>query len=343
MPNGQFTRYPTLGVDESGAPFLNYMKMDKGYDGQYHVVARSADMGETFMGETTASLNTGGKVCECSPANIVVSGNAAVLLYRNYLDGVRNIWASVSKDGGKTFSAAYQFDSSGFKPATCPASAPHGTILADTLYAVYASGEGAEGLVYLSKFSLSTMALTTSALTGQVPGIVQQNFPRISGYGAAAAIVWTQTAGGNNQVAVSCTDDITHGFPENYDTVAQGVMLNADVAIGGGYIYIVWEDQITHQVMYRKGLYIRRRNNDDKTTVMITPPKEGEKYFGIILRDVASCVLLDANGNQVEMDISYPKNKDVCKVATDDMEPGQYTVRVWDKDGKMYTARVELK
>jgi hypothetical protein len=342
-PDGNIARYPSLAVDESGAPFLSFMKMDRGYDGQQHYVTRSEDMGESFIGETLGSVNTGGKVCECSPANLVVSGNAAVLLYRNYIGGLRNVWAAVSMNGGKSFTAAFQFDSAAFKPETCPASAPHGTILADTLYAVYASGEGAAGLVYISKFSLSTSTVITTELTGAIPGIVMQHLPRICGYGAAAAVVWTQTAGGNAQVALSFTDDITHGFPTQYDTVAQGIMMNADVAIGGGFIYIVWEDQISHRVMFRKGLYIRRRADEEKTSVMVNPPKDGQKYFTVIMQDIVSCALIDANGNQVEMDISYPKNKDVCKVATDDMEPGQYVVRVWDKDGKMYAARVELK
>ena len=335
-------RFPTVSVDENGNPFVAYMKSEKDYSGHRYVIARSQDMGETFLNDTLASIASG-TVCDCSPSSLVVSGSAGILLYRNNLGGLRNIWGGISTDGAVSFHNAIRIDSTEFVPETCPASGPHGVIVGDTLYTVYMSGTGANALVYLSKLSLSRPALITEPITGIIPGVVQQNFPRISGINGAAAVAWTQTNGGNNYVCVSVTDDLRHGFPKAHDTVASGVMLNADVAIGGGFIYVVWEDQVTRSVMFRRGVYYKKNTVVENTSIIINQPDAGQRAFSIDMEDIMSCELIDAAGNHTEMDISYPKNKYFCKVLLDDMEAGTYTVKVMDKDGRTFTAQLVIK
>ena len=335
-------RFPTVTTDENGNPFVAFMKSEHDYNGHRYVVARSLDMGETFLHDTLASSGVA-PVCDCSPAALVVSGSAGVLLYRNNIGSVRNIWGAVSINGCGSFHTTLRIDSTEYVPETCPASAPHGVIVGDTLYAVYSSGKDENALVYLSRLSLSKPTLSTEALTGAITGVVQQNLPRISGINGAAAIVWTQTDGGNNYVCISITDELAHGFPKSYDTVAMGVMLNADVAIGGGYIYVVWEDQVTRCVMFRRGVYYKKSRAVENTSIIINQPDAGQKAFSIDMEGIVSCELVDAGGNHTETDISYPKNKYICKVMLDDMEPGPYTVKVMDKDGRTYTAQLEIK
>ena len=337
------SRFPTVTTDENGNPFVCFMKTEKDYEGSKYVVARSEDMGESFLKDTLASVMSGGRVCECSPASLVVSGSAGILLYRNNLHGLRNIWGGISNNGCLSFPNGLRIDSTDYLPETCPASGPNGVIVGDTLYSVYMSGIADSALVYLSKLSLSVPSLSTTTLTGQVPGVVMQNFPRISGAGTATAIVWTQTSGGNNQVCLSFTGDLTNGFPTAYDTVAEGVMINADVAIGGGFIYVVWEDHITRSVMFRRGRYTRHKVEAENTSILVTPPEPGQKYFFINMPDILSCSLIDLSGTPVEADISYPKNPNICRVSTEDMEPGKYTVKVWDINGRIFTAKVDLK
>ena len=341
--NDFISRFPTITTDEAGNPYISYMKVSKGYDAARYVVAKSLDLGESFLRDTTGSIQSGANVCECSPASLVVSGNAAVLLYRNNSSGLRNIWGGISMNACTAFRNSLQLDSTSYYPATCPASGPHGVIVGDTLYSVYMSGIGEKGLVYLSKLSLSTSAITTMPLTGPVTGVVSQNFPRISGNGIAEAIVWTQTVGGNNQVCLSFTGELTNGFPQLYDTVAEGVMINADVAIGGGFIYVVWEDHVNRCVMFRRGVYYKKKTVTENTTIFINQPEKGQKYFSVVLADIVSCALIDATGSQAELDLSYPKNSNICHISIDDMDPGAYTVKIWDKEGKVYTAQLQIK
>jgi hypothetical protein len=342
-PGSYISRFPTVSADEAGNAFVTFMKSDKGYDNQQYYVARSDDMGETFYKDTFASVVAGNRVCECSPAALVASGTAGILLYRNNLGGLRNIWASISTNGSRTFTNSLQMDSTEFYPSTCPASGPAGVIVGDTLYSVYMSGKNENAIIYLSKLSLSNPSLSVQPVTGAIPGVVMQNFPRISGVGYAAGVVWTQTSGGNNMVCLSITDDLTRGFPQVYDTVATGVMLNADVAIGGGFIYVVWEDQETHSVMYRRGVYYKKKKEVENTSMLISGQNVAQHYFTINMPDLISCAMTDATGHEFEMDISYPKSSGQCQVDTQDMEEGEYTIKAMDKDGRIYTARMHLK
>ena len=341
--NGPYlTKFPTVTTDENGNPFVTFMKVSKTDGSAQYVVARSEDMGETFLRDTTGSVQSGGNVCECSPAALVASGNAGVLLYRDNIDGWRNIWGGISINGCKSFNTGIRMDSTPYKPESCPASGPHGVIVGDTLYAVYMSGTNDNGMVYMSRLSLSRPTLTIAPVTGELPGVIMQNFPRISGIGSAAAVVWTQTAGGNNQVCLSFTPDLSDGF-QLFDTVAEGVMINADVAIGGGYIYVVWEDQVNRCVMFRRGVYYKKTVVAENTSVLINQPRKGQKYFTVNMEGILSCTLVDAGGHEYEQDVEYTNSAKVARVTLDDMDPGKYTVKLWDEKGKTFTAVVEVK
>ncbi len=334
------TRFPTVTTDETGNPFVTYQKTPKDYSGSMYVVARSQDMGETFFRDTPASVNSGGNVCECSPASIVASGNAGILLYRNNSNGLRNIWAGISINGSKSFHTSLRLDSTDYAPANCPASSPSGVIVGDTLYSTFMSSVLEHGTVYLSRMSLSHPTISTAPLTGEITGVTTQNFPRMAGNGYACAVVWTQTAGGNNQVCMAFTPDVTYGFMRGIDTVAEGVMINADVAIGGGNIFIVWEDQVNRCVMFRKGVYYKKSGVVENTSIIIDPPSKGQKYFTIKMKGILSCTLTDVKGSEVEADISYPSNKEICKVSLEDFDPGKYSVKVFDEQGRIYNAQL---
>lgn len=340
------TRFPTVTTDEDGNPYVAFMRCGKDFSGARWVVARSKDMGESFLRDTLGSIMNGGSACECSPAAYLASGSAGILLYRNNQNNLRNIWAGISSNGGVSFNNGIRVDSTEFNPESCPGSGPDGVIVGDTLYSVYMSGSQDGDLVYMTRIPLSNPSLTTNAITGTIPGIIMQNFPRIAGKGFAAAAVWTQTAGGNNQVCLSVTPDVTGGFPPKADTVADGVMLNADVALGGGYIYVVWEDQVTRSVMYRRGVYklkhVAAPVAEEATSILINSDA-GKHRFTVNKSDIVGCTLVDPEGHETELDVTYPRGPMICVVSTEEADPGRYTVKLEDKDGKIYTAHLDIK
>ena len=337
------TRFPTVAIDPYGNPLVAFMKLDQNYNYPRYVVAKSKDLGESFAGETTVTDVSGGVVSDCCPATVAESGNATIILYRDNLNGLRNIWAGISHNSGISFEKGIQVDQTNWMTKTCPANAPHGIIVSDTLYTVYTSGARDSSLIYLSKTSVTGLSATSVPVTGKFTGLTGQNFPRIANSGNAAAMVWQQAVSGATQVCMLFTNEITTGFPAAYDTIATGVFENTDVAIGGGHIYVVWEDDSAGKVMCRIGRYEETITNKllaENTTIALKPSPNG-KYFTVALRDITGCLMVDKNGIEYEPDIKCSKN--LCTIYTGELDPGLYVVRLFCKDDKTYTYKYEVK
>ncbi len=337
------TRFPTIGIDPYGHPLVAFMKLDKEYHNARYVVAKSKDLGESFAGETVVENKSGGVVSDCSPATVIQSGNAAVILYRDNNNGTRNIWAGISKNSGVSFEKGVQVDHTNWTSPHCPADAPHGVIVADTLYTVYSSGSGDSSMIYISRTSVTKFSSEEQALTGRFTGLTSQNFPRMANSGNATTLAWQESVSGVSQICMLYTEDITTGFPANYDTVARGVFQNLDVAMGGGHIYVVYEDDSSGKVMCRIGVYKETETNKqlaENTTIALTPSSNG-KYFTVALKDISSCLMIDTEGKEHEPDVKCGKNS--CKIYTEDMDPGLYVVRIFCEDEKIYTYKYEVK
>ncbi len=240
--DGLISRFPTVAMDPYGHPLVSYTKYDQGYINPRHVVAKSTDLGESFAGEAVVNNFSGGKISDCCPATVVESGNATVILYRDNSGDTRNIWAGISRNKAISFDKGLQIDWTNWQSKDCPTHPPHGTIISDTLYSVYTSGTGDSSLVYLSKTSLFGQTSNSAPLTGRFPGLTSQNFPRITNSGNATAVAWVQSTGIMMQVCLLFTNEITTGLPGKFDVVARGIFENVDMALGGGHIYIVYQD-----------------------------------------------------------------------------------------------------
>jgi hypothetical protein len=338
------TRFPTVAIDPYGSPLVAFMKLDLNYNNPRYVVAKSKDLGETFAGETSIIDNSGGTVSDCCPATVVESGNATVILYRDNLNGgLRNIWTGISHNSGISFDKGLQVDQTNWMAKICPANPPHATIIGDTLYTVYMSAPGDSAMVYLSKTSITTSSSIASPITGYFPGLTSQNFPRIANSGNATAMVWGQSVSGINQVCMSYTDDINNGFPTQYDTIATGIFESADVAIGGGHVYVVYEDDSSGKVMCRVGHYEETVANKllaENTTIALNRSANG-KYFTVALKNINNCLMVDKDGKEYEPDVKCAKTQ--CKIYTQELDPGMYVVRIFCEDEKIYTYKYEVK
>jgi hypothetical protein len=335
------TRFPTVAIDPYGNPLVAFMRLDPGFVNARYYLDKSTDLGETFTYDTLIANYSGGTVSDCCPATVIESGNAAVILYRDNHELHRNIWAGISHDGARAFPHGVQVDNTEWSTDRCPANAPDGIIIGDTLYSVFASGDNP--LVYLSKTTLSTLSVSSTELTGKFVGLTSQNFPRITNYGNASAMVWTQAISADNQVCLFFTGDIANGFPPHYDTVASGTLGIADVAMGGGHVYIVWEDNFTGKLMCRVGFYEESKENRllaENTTIALKRGPNG-KFFSVALANISSVMMVDGEGRENEMDIKASAAS--CRVNTEDLDPGMYIVKIYTKDDKVYTYKYEVK
>jgi len=266
-----------------------------------------------------------------------------VIVYRDNLNGERNIWAGVSSTVGNSFKRGIQLDKTNWTTKDCVPNAPDAIIISDTLYSVYMSGAGDSSLVYLSKARVSGVGAAVTPLTGKLTGLGSQNFPRIANAGDAVAVAWEQSIGDNTQVCLFFTNEIGHGLPESYDTIATGSFSNIDVALGGGHIYVVYQDDSSGSLMCRVGRYSETLVNKmlaQSTTVGLHAAANG-KYFMVSIPNIASCMMSDLDGKEYEMDLQCKKNS--CKVNTEDLDPGLYIVRIYCTDDKVYTYKYEVK
>lgn len=250
------SRFPTVTVDATGNPIVAFMKFDAGFGDARWVVTKSADYGNTFTTDVKASGQTGGVVCDCCPGSILNRGSDVAMLYRSNIGNIRDSWAGLSADGANTFPVGFNVDQNNWNLFACPSSGPDGEIIGDTLYTVFMNGASGISRTYLSKTSISNSSLNSvNLLTGTIPMLGQQNYPRIASSGNAMAIVWKQSVNSVDQLPLLFTNNIANGFPASYDTVDLSHITNVDVALSNGKIFVIWEDDNSGTVKYRTGTY----------------------------------------------------------------------------------------
>lgn len=270
-------RFPTVTTDDAGHPVVAYMKIDPSFNNARWVVTRSNDYGASFGIDVLASDWSGGDVCDCCPASITCSGNTVAVMYRDNASNIRDMWCGISTDAGASFDGGFGLDNPDWMLMMCPSSGPDGVIIGDTLYSALMSGFTGDYLIYYSKSSISGIANSSvTPITGMFAGLTNQNFPRMATDGSAVGIVWKQTVSGESQLPLLFTNNITNGFPAQYDTVDLGDVTNADIAIRDGMIHIVWEDPSSGTVKYRSGSFnsvmgIEDANNNELVSVFPNP------------------------------------------------------------------------
>lgn len=252
------SRFPVVTMNASGNPVVAFMKFEPGGMGDPRwVVTSSTDYGNTFGTDVKSSgwSGPGSVVCDCCPGSIISSGSKIINMYRDNLSNMRVMWAGVSDDDGVTFNTGFRIDDTNWQIFACPSSGPDGIVVGDTLYNVFMSTATGMSKVYLNKSSITNQTENTSALTGTITGLGGQNLPRIASDGNAAVVVWTQIVNGVQQLPLLFTNNIANGFPAAYDTVDLSNITNCDVAISNGNIYVVWQDDNSNTVKFRKGTF----------------------------------------------------------------------------------------
>jgi hypothetical protein len=83
--------------------------------------ALSSDGGKTFGPNRLVYHSPGGSVCECCHPSLAFDAQSTLyVMFRNELDGARDLYVTESKDGGKTFEKARKLGTGTWKLAACP-------------------------------------------------------------------------------------------------------------------------------------------------------------------------------------------------------------------------------
>ncbi len=219
--------------------------------------------------------------------------------YRDNFSNLRDTWVGVSNDGGVSFTDGMDMDQTGWILASCPSSGPDAIILGDTIYSVFMNGESGVDRVYFNNASMVAMSTGPSTLmTGSIAGLTVQNYPRISNFGNAVAVVWKQTVSGANEIPILFTYDIEDGFSSVYEIVATESVVSADVVLGDGEIHVVWQNNTDGKVKYRKGTFPGAGiTKSAASTFRISPnPSSYTWSLSTDVREIFNVTLTDAKG-----------------------------------------------
>lgn len=331
------SRFPTVTIDDNGNPIVAFMKMDAAFMDARWVVAKSNDFGNTFNVDTKASGWSGGVICDCCPGALANNGSNVLMVYRDNLNNLRDQWAGISTDNGNSFTAGMPIDQNNWMITSCPGSGPDAVIIGDTVHTVYMSSATGNAHVYYSAASISAMQGTTgSEITGNFAGLTIQNYPRIATDGTAMALAWKQIVNGVDQCALLFTNDIANGFPASYDTVDLSQVVNTDVAIAGGNIFVVWEDGGSGTVKYRSGTFNSTTTvpKINSTVLFSISPNPARGVITIHSNDSGSnaeITVTDYLGQKIFLNIIF-SDQGYTRISTENWNSGIYFITLFSEN-----------
>jgi hypothetical protein len=92
----------------------------KSQKGQNVYGAKSVDGGKTWTKNILVYASPDSTVCECCKPSVAVKGNNVYVMFRNWLNGNRDLYLIKSSDGGKSFGRAQKLGKGSWKLNGCP-------------------------------------------------------------------------------------------------------------------------------------------------------------------------------------------------------------------------------
>lgn len=338
-------RFPSVEVGTGGNPIVNFMHFNAAMEDPEYSVARSANGGTSYLPTITPTASITGWVCDCCPAKVVASGNKHVLLFRNDISNIREIWGCYSTDGSASYTASGEIDQTNWNVSSCPSSGPSGVIAGDSIFSTWMSN----GKVYISSASLTTHQVGAHRQLFPL-GAGVQNYPVMAGKGDTLAVVWQGSTGGPTDVFFTYSVTGMSGLGVNVDTLTLatgGTQSRPDIEFSDGEFHIIYSDNLGSDVKYLRGaidpaslgtahlngglqLEIFTAQTDGKTTLQI----KSEVQTG------ASVQLINTAGQQVSLGKHQIPSGISTIAVPESIQKGIYFVVIETDSGARYKQKV---
>lgn len=92
----------------------------KSPNGQNVYGSKSNDGGKTWTKNILVYASPSGSVCECCKPSVDIMGNNVYVMFRNFINGNRDLYLIESTDGGMTFGKANKLGDGSWKLSGCP-------------------------------------------------------------------------------------------------------------------------------------------------------------------------------------------------------------------------------
>lgn len=250
--------FPTIEVMPDGNPIVAYMgsdtltMMDPAY-----TVTKSIDGGFSFLPAVEPILT--GEACDCCPASLAIAGNSQALIFRNNISNLREMWASFSTDTCSTFPISTNIDTTNWIVASCPASAPSGVIVGDSLIYTWMSDGTGDARVYIGTVNVNDQQMGQHRQLYPV-GTTTQNYPVIAGKGDTLGIVWLGYNGTSQDILFSWSITGASGLGNKIDTITKGFtghQSRPDLVFNNGKFHVVYSNGVGTQVQYMEGMLVQ--------------------------------------------------------------------------------------
>jgi len=333
VSDNNWSRFPAIAASPDGKKvYIAYMAFEPDFLEPHYVVCTSVDGGKTFGDEVKASIAPG-EVCDCCPADIFTTEDQVIVEFRNNDDDLRDMWAAISTDDGKSFKTVKDIDETDWVIGGCPSSGPTGIIGNDTLYSVWMSGAEGPARIYLgtaSKDSLEmglNMMLTPSATTSTT-----QNFPIIAGSGNQLGIVWQENVSGKGSIKFVYSKNGSSGVKSfnviQVDDDGTGIPQNPYMSYdkSNNKFHVVWQNNQNHSVRYRSIsaslLSVPTQTESNNFTLF---PNPSWASFEIAGCDGCNVIIRTIDGSVVKEIGTYLANQEID---ISNLHPGIYLVEV---------------
>ncbi len=111
--------FVSLGSNRSGEIYAVWLDLRN--DNKNKIVgAKSMDGGKTWTKNKIIYSSPDGTVCQCCKPSVEMKNKIVAVMFRNWLNGNRDLFISTSTDGGLTFDKAKQLGNGNWKLNACP-------------------------------------------------------------------------------------------------------------------------------------------------------------------------------------------------------------------------------
>jgi hypothetical protein len=172
-----------------------------------------------------------------------------------------------------------------------------------------------------------------------------ENYPRIANFGKATAIVWKEVEL-NTNIILEFTNNVENRFSEDkYYVIPIDLEphepINADVSVSSTDVHVVWQDNYSDMVMYRKGSYIEpdalnEQIGNDRIKIYPNPANEIINISSDVI--ITSCSVSDLN-NRIVL-VEDAADTKYITLPLNGLNSGIYLLELTDSNGNNYFKKV---
>lgn len=334
------TRFPDIAVNEAGHPTVTAMEFVSGWMEPEYITVTSNDYGATFNQLVKAAANVPGESCDCCEAEIISGDNEVTLMFRNNDANLRENWMVHSSNGGASYQNSVEIDTTNFMVPVCLSSGPHGIFYFDSLLTVWMSAPTNRKRVFVSTLSRNDWQMGIhQMLDGSVSTTTYQDHPRVAGEDDIVAVVWESVSSGVNTIEMTYSASGAEGLPGpsfELNANTSGRKIYPDIAYGDNAFHIVWQDNATNEVKYRKASLgtLGIEENLNPLNVKISPNPAIDHLTLTSTSGIQQVDIIDLAGKVSKSKII--QREKYAQIDVSDLPAGLYLLRVSGIEGASY-------